>query len=227
MCSIFASFNIFIYNELSKRNSYRGRKLSSGKYLSTIFEYDVNENEIKSRADKELDHKELGLLRIASDDYYYIGHCHAPTTSSKTALLNNHPSRIENSLLWHNGIIKSECISEMQRGLNIDDDWDTKLLHHWILEDYSLGDVDGSFSCLFYDGTKFKLFRNEIAPMFIDNEFNLSSVKFEGARLTTSNIIFEIDLKNKYLHGISTFKTKNNPYYFIDGKKENETHKVK
>jgi hypothetical protein len=60
------------------------------------------------------------------------------------------------------------------------------------------------------------LFRNEISPMFIDKQMNISSTKFEDSEETCPNVVFRMDLNYNNLINVGEFKTAENPYYFTE-----------
>ena len=66
----------------------------------------------------------------------------------------------------------------MQEGLQSKEQWDTGLMHDWLINKKSLDYIDGTFACLRYKNGKLYIFRNEISPLFIDDELNISSTKF-------------------------------------------------
>ena len=51
--------------------------------------------------------------------------------------------------------------------------------------------------------------------MFIDEDHNISSTKFEGSKSLEPNVIWEFN-PGKTLIGIGYFKTVENPYFFMD-----------
>lgn len=134
---------------------------------------------------------------------YLIGHSQAPT--SKTSHI--HPAAYKNAKLWHNGLI-----------LGMNDKWDTEYILTSIHDNgfKSLSDLEGSFACVYQIDNELFVFRNELSPLFIDDDLNISSTKFIYCHDVEPNVIFKVDLFNKRLIKISEFKTKNNPYYFND-----------
>jgi glutamine phosphoribosylpyrophosphate amidotransferase len=151
---------------------------------------------------------------------YVIIHMQAPTTDSKNAncihpALDNPYSR--GSLLWHNGIIKEKEVERLREKYQLKATWDTYILLHHLILGGSLDEIDGTFSCLWYnDDRELRLFRNEISPMFIDSNSNISSTKFINSVPTEPNVMFDFDpFKNK-LAPLYSFETKENPYYFGD-----------
>jgi glutamine phosphoribosylpyrophosphate amidotransferase len=153
--------------------------------------------------------------------YYYIVHSQAPTTESRD-ISNVHPAKMFDrtgnmSLLWHNGIIKDIAVKQLQAELNNSSTWDTELLMHYITTGTgNLSNIDGSFACLMYHNKSLYMFRNEISPLFIDFDMNISSTKFEievtGSFPVIHNRMYKLDLKNNKSTIESTFLTKNSPY---------------
>ena len=117
-------------------------------------------------------------------------------------------------MLWHNGIIKEKTITKLQDELETKCTWDTMLLLKYISIHESPDNVDGTFSCMLYDGISLSIFRNEISPMFIDNELNISSTKFENSRRLDPNIMYQLHLHTNTLEEYNKFETVENPYYF-------------
>jgi asparagine synthetase B (glutamine-hydrolysing) len=134
---------------------------------------------------------------------FLVCHSQAPTTNSN----NVHPAVYGDAMLWHNGIIKQKNILEGS--------WDTA----WLLKniiDYgwsSLSRIDGTFACIMYLAGDLFIFRNEISPLFLDDQFNVSSVKFEGSRSLTPNKVWKLNFETSYLDTVAYFDTFENPYY--------------
>jgi glutamine phosphoribosylpyrophosphate amidotransferase len=207
MCAIIGSFDIDKLKDLVELNSYRGQQSYS------FSEYDPENQQLLMRQ------KCLGAFSLDNVEVkagmYYVAHIQAPTTGA-SAIESIHPSvrNDGNDLLWHNGIIKDYFVKDMQESLQSKEQWDTGLMHDWLINGKSLDEVDGTFACLRYKDGKLYIFRNEISPLFIDDELNISSTKFEGAEQVRENQIWCIDFDNKALFGGPTFITKENPYYF-------------
>ena len=207
MCGIFASKDLNKFLQLKDLNAYRGQH----SYSYSTYDYLTEELYVHKRGLGEFDDTYL-------DDrpyLYHIGHIQAPTTSSK-GTDNIHPSKAGFSYLWHNGILKTDCIKRLQKEMNTDDEWDTALLNQWFTRQYDLSIIDGTFSCLRSIYGKMYIFRNEISPMFIDDDFSLSSVKFKDSKATEPNIAQLMDLRKCVMYNIKKFKTKENPYYFAE-----------
>jgi hypothetical protein len=216
MCAITGSFSREKTSELIALNSYRGGHSSS---ISAL-RFDKNPRMWYNRRLGEINHS---YLTTAPGDFW-ITHQQAPTTTERK-MDSVHPAAFEQrynqnqfgeQLLWHNGIVKEECIKDLQYYYNLDYKWDTKLILYSIMKDgyEALNKIDGSFSCLYYDGVDLFLFRNEISPMFIDDELTFSSTKFEGSRETEPNKVWRLNLIERILEDVATFKTIENPYYF-------------
>ena len=211
MCSIIGSFKKDKLAELADLNRYRGE------HSHSLYVFCPETNNIKFQ------HKALGSLNFNEHelpDGYIVAHQQAPTTEK---LDNNiHPAEWKNNLLWHNGIIKASTVKRLQEIHESDETWDTKLMLYNLdkfHETHALEELDGSFSCLWMRqrkyGPELVLFRNEISPMFIDDDFNISSNKFKGAKPTEANTIHFFDMNYMQLAADTKFKTVNNPYYGI------------
>jgi hypothetical protein len=208
MCSIVGSFETDKLKELVLLNSYRGSFSHSVSY------YDINEHKF-SYLQKAFGSPNMDEIEIPTD-HYGIVHVQAPTTS-QTDTQSIHPSTRWNSLLWHNGILKPKTIEFLQRAYDDTSVWDTGLLHRKLVgPDPMPNDVDGSFSCLWYDDLtdNLFLFRNQISPMFIDINLNISSTKFEGSESTQPDVFLRMDFKNMTTEETFKFETVNNPYFF-------------
>lgn len=200
MCGIFASFNKERLKELYEINRYRGEINYS------LSSFDIEDNvRLRSlvRHEGKMPDDAVDKFLIVTGDYM-VGHIQAPTSQSTSI----HPAEYEGCLLWHNGIIKQSVLQGSP--------WDTQ----WMLEKLAvkgvseLSSFDGTFACIMYASKGLFVFRNEISPMFIDDELSISSTKFQGSRSLEPNTFFEIDLSNRTLTALYKFTTKENPYYF-------------
>ena len=50
--------------------------------------------------------------------------------------------------------------------------------------------------------------------MFVDDQLNISSTKFENGTSTEPNKVLKINFTTKALNEVGSFTTKENPYYF-------------
>ena len=216
MCAIAGSRDLETLKELVTLNSYRG----SHSYSFSIYNgYSGVLHVVKKR---------LGVIDLDSlcipRDGYGIVHVQAPTTDARSEEFI-HPATIPSVTneypfyaLWHNGIIKEEVVKSF-RGI-IATSWDTRIMIELLNQRQTnwevLNQMDGTFSCLFYDGLNrsLKLFRNQISPMFIDDNLNISSTKFEGSRETEPDVVFGMNLDDNTLTKMGEFKTVENPYFF-------------
>ena len=217
MCAIFGSSSKEKFLELVEVNQYRGSESWSVAQFQTgaLKHYRDGEtfklvNEFKGLGEFFLDvMDEFEEQDLLLNNFYYLGHVQAPTTSS----VSIHPSKYDNDLLWHNGIIKDYQVKEWQEEYG-NKEWDTELLHRHIILGGSLDDVDGTFSCARYDKEHIYLFRNEISPLFYDNNLNISSAEFKNAEETEAGVMYKMNLHDRELEVIQRFETKENPYYF-------------
>lgn len=222
MCAIVGSFNTEKLRELVKLNLYRG----SHSYSISLYDTYLNRLTIVKRNIGEIDLNDV----VVPSRNYGIVHVQAPTTSAKD-LDSVHPARagfissftvdkntkheFYEEALWHNGILKENTVVELQQHIGLIE-WDTLLLLSELSHDgwNALNNIDGTFSCLYYNRGSCYLFRNEISPMFIDDELNISSTKFAGSKSTEPNKVLKIEFDYKTAAPIFTFKTVENPYYF-------------
>lgn len=218
MCAITGSKNLDVLKELVALNSYRG----SHSYSFSLYNMYTGHLHVLK--------KKLGKINL--DEYniptncYAIVHIQAPTTDARTenfihpAVVPNATSEFPFYALWHNGIIKEDVVREFKDTENTS--WDTMIMLSMLNKSQTdwkvLNKFDGSFSCLFYDGTRQRLclFRNQISPMYIDDDMNISSTKFEGCLDTLPDVVYEMDLNDNKLHPTGSFTTVENPYFFME-----------
>jgi hypothetical protein len=221
MCAIVGSLSAEKLRELVALNSYRG----SHSYSYSLYDPDTG---VLSIVDKGLGSINVNKI-VFPDNLYGIVHVQAPTTEARSEEFI-HPAIIPNiyskqtprKALWHNGIVKAHVIERYSRRTCTS--WDTMQILRLISENNAINDwdvlsnIDGTFSCLYYDetNTNLFLFRNEISPMFIDKELNISSTKFEGSAETPPNQVLRMDFVTESLHNEYNFETVENPYYFGD-----------
>lgn len=191
---------------MCKLNEYRGQSTHSIAYYDTYYDefkkIERNKGPINYDDIIELD-----------PSIYYIVHMQAPTFEPKNKT-NIHPAEDGITRLYHNGILKQQTVEMLQGKWNNFNDWDTELLLLELNGDSDLSDIDGSFSCLWYNGAYLHLLRNEISPMFIDlNTFDISSTSFDSSVSIDPNIIYKLKLYQKDIIPTKYFKTVNNPYY--------------
>ncbi len=207
MCAIIGSFDPKKVIELCELNAYRGQASHSITYID-------GHGPIAQK-------KKMGpinyddILQLEGKDIYIVAHLQAPTGDFHDKYI--HPSDIYDCLLWHNGIVKQDEIERLNEKYGTTYEWDTDLINALLYEENTdvLSEIDGSFACLWSDVPNLYAFRNEIAPLFADDDLNVSSTKFENADSLLPNMMykFKFDERKLYSTGIE-FKTKNNPYYF-------------
>lgn len=210
MCALTGSLNKNKIKELYALNAYRGElsySLASFRPKKERIDFQVLLQDQGKMPANLID----DLPAIEGD--YFVCHSQAPTTDSK----NIHPAVYGDAMLWHNGIIKQKNI--------LAGTWDTA----WLLEniiDYgwsALSRVDGTFACVLYWGGSIFIFRNEISPLFVDENLNFSSTKFDGSNSLPPNKVWMLNLQTGYLDTVAYFDTFENPYY-IPGNYETNQH---
>ena len=212
MCSIFGSFSKDKLVELAELNMYRGQHSYSFSF------YDPYNRHI-TYMQRSLGSIPLDQIRIPKGEYC-IAHMQAPTTDNKSDK-TIHPANIGQHYLWHNGIVKDKWVKEYSSniliGPNAPISWDTFLILYKYLTTGSLNDIDGTFSCLYYrDGEGLELFRNEISPMFVDEESNISSTKFNRSFSLEPNKVWTFNPGQPIINSMGSFNTVENPYFFMD-----------
>jgi hypothetical protein len=211
MCSIIGSFTKEKIIELCELNKYRGEHSNSISYYIPKEHYFFS----ISRALGPIDYDRINIPKGA----YCVVHMQAPTTENKT-MDCVHPAAAGSQIMWHNGILKPETIDRLREkhtGKLLPTavkNWDTFLLLLDVKKEGYPKDIDGSFSCLYADESRKKLwlFRNEISPLFWDTDMNVSSTKFENSVKVPPNQMWEVDFKKMTLLPGLKFRTVLNPY---------------
>ena len=215
MCAIVGSKNVNTIKKLIELNSYRG----SHSFSFSLFNLYTGHLHVIER---RLGSINLDNINIPHNSYGIV-HVQAPTTDARDTnsihpampLEGNVSKEFPSYALWHNGIIKQDTINNYSEQYNTG--WDTLIMLNEVSKGWdTLNNFDGTFSCLLYDGRDYslKLFRNEISPMFIDSEMNISSTRFEGSVETTPNVVWKMNLYDNELIDVGSFDTVENPYFF-------------
>lgn len=139
-----------------------------------------------------------------------IYHYQAPTSN----LSKFHPNRLENDLLWHNGLLKEHQIAELQEIYNTDEGWDTALLHTYIKEGKDLSVIDGSFAVFRFVNGELYACRNALVTLYSNEDHSvLSSAKIKGVcdKLIDHGYWYKYT-DGKFVKQDGHFETKNNPY---------------
>ena len=206
MCSIIGSYDIEMVKDLAKLNEYRGQHSHSFFVL-------LNNKIVYSHKDYGELNIDDHLHKVDNDQNYYIVHQQAPTSLQVEDTI--HPAQLGGHYLWHNGIIKNKCIKELQSKYMLSTGWDTQLLLYSLVKNHKPIDIDGTFACLWLDPAgDVYVFRNEISPLFMDDDFNISSTMFDGCFSVLPNTMLRINMMNKIKQQTNTFKTIENPYFF-------------
>jgi hypothetical protein len=210
MCSIVGSFSVEKFKELLELNKSRG----SFSYSLTVIDSYKN----KSTTTKDFGDFDLSLLDNIPKGAYLLGHCQAPTNGLHKLVERIHPYVMKNgSKILHNGIIKTKSMKILNEKMGTNYEWDTQALAEYISSDLisRLADIEGSFACvLIEDNTFVEVFRNAIAPLFTDDNGNLSSTKFKSSISIKENTFYLLSFVTKSFLPIGTFINTHNPYYF-------------
>ena len=126
-------------------------------------------------------------------DNLQVCHVQAPTGGMTKDTNRIHPTMIDQTMLWHNGILTPRGIRFLQDRLGTEETFDTKLLHQAILRyGYDiLSQIEGMFSCVYYNGTELHMFRTKHGKLFTDLE-NISSERFPGSRCIDADRVYRV-----------------------------------
>ncbi len=206
MCSISGSFSLQKLSELVELNRYRGE------HSHSFSIYDVNKKKFIGTI------RQLGPIDMSTVclplGCYGIVHQQAPTTENKS-MDTVHPAQKNENVLFHNGILKPKEIKRLKKKHKSKSTWDTELLLLDLIKEGVPLNIDGSFSCVYYDGNgELFLFRNSIAPMFEDSDLNISSTKFTGGNAIRPDTMYRMNFEDKKLDTTKRkFITMENPYW--------------
>ena len=195
MCSIISSFKKETLEKLVDLNQFRGN------FSYSYLEFETNELT-----------KQFGQYCksvINNNLNYKISHLQAPTGGLIQDIDRIHPTNINDSKLYHNGIITSRGIKYLQSKLNSTETFDTWLLHKSI-DEFGfeiLSEIEGLFSCLYIKDGKIFIFRTRHGKLYIDEEMSISSERFENSKCINYDTVYEVDIINKNVNIINKFKT--------------------
>ena len=191
MCSIVVSYTKNVLQHLIQLNAYRGTE----KYAAFVH--------------GDMFQGSSMMPETLQCDKFTVVHHQAPTHPRS----ESQPAQIGENFLFHNGIIKQRGLKKIADEIGIDSEWDTKILcaiasnRRWDL----LSDVDGTFACIARIDYEWFVFRNDLAPMFVDVHLNMSSTKFDGSIAIPANKVFKLD--GFQLAEVATFTTFDSVYY--------------
>ncbi len=198
MCSIIAGWETEVVKNLIDINQHRG----NFSYSYTEFENNKPSCQVKDFGDFN--------KSLIENNCYKICHVQAPTGSLKEDIGRIHPVMNNKNMLWHNGIVTPRGIRHLQKMLITEEEFDTKLIFD-SLEKFGfdiLSDIEGLFACVYYNEEDFYIFRSKHAKIYIDDNMNISSEKFENSFCIPYDTIYKIRLQDKSLEKICNFKTK-------------------
>lgn len=199
MCGLFAARNKQSLIELSKSNLYRGSRTHS---VSTFRNGHVSICRFTGAFDP---------TKVADGADFYICHVQAPTNKSA----HSHPAIVNtdsgDSHIWHNGILLDRYLKS--KGTH---EWDTMHIAEAFPEQ-RLSELEGSFACFHFMNGSLSVFRNDISPLFMNEEGTAySSTRTIATNISVpSNKVFNIDLRTFKITQIDEFTTMENPYFFI------------
>lgn len=203
MCSIVGSFSKDTFIELLNLNRYRG----AFSHSLTLF------RDKETLVFKGFGEFNLALLDNVEPGDYLLGHCQAPTNGLVRDYDRIHPCVTDNVKLLHNGIIKKQEVDRLNEQLNTKYSWDTQVLCDLVGDSFQkLSEVEGSFACACIKKDELFLFRNAIAPLYLDNLSNISSTKIPNSAMILHNTVYV--LQNGIFVAAETFNNTHNPYYF-------------
>lgn len=200
MCAIIGSFDIKSILKLVEKNQHRGRVAYS------ISLYNIKSGMVTSEYKLGEFNSEF-LKSMNTDGCYVVCHLQSPTGTGYSDEKRRHPSVVNNSYLWHNGILMPSTIKMLQEKY-YESTFDTHLLHQWLLSRGKLNEIEGSFACLFIVDNSMKIFRSKHAKLYIDDNMTISSESFFESKCINADRIYMMDLEKGSLVIESYFKTK-------------------
>jgi hypothetical protein len=215
MCGISASFNLDTLLELIDINNKRGT------FSFSLLVYNTKKEAIEAIYQSFSDSRPSIIeyyKQLNNKDLYYISHSQAPTSTDiglTEDITRIHPAKLDNRVLYHNGILKEKSINQLQLKYGLKENWDTKLLLTCIDDSYNnLNQIEGSYACI--DILKdIKIFRNESSILYFDDELNLSSTKIKNMKEVPINAVFILNFKDMELNNIFSFKSPDHGYIIL------------
>jgi hypothetical protein len=200
MCSIISASDLEMGKHLIELNQFRG----SFSYSFTTIDKGRPTAQIKDFGEFPLD-----ILETFRNERF-IAHVQAPTGGLIKDVDRIHPVQDDINMLWHNGLLTPKGVKYLQDLLKTDEDFDTRLLFNAI-EKYGfdiLNEIEGLFSCLYLKDGKVYLFRTKHGKLYVDEDMNISSERFEGSKCINADTIYEINFEDKSIKEVGKFKTK-------------------
>jgi len=202
MCSIISTTSDTKALELLELNQHRG----NFSYSMTTLQSNLPTSQVKGFGEFPKE--------ILKDNERMIIHVQAPTGGLIKDHKRIHPVQNINdprNFLYHNGLLTPKGIKFLQNQPNIkhNETFDTKLLfdairlYGWEI----LSKIEGLFSCVYGRSGEIYMFRSKHGKLFIDNDMNISSERFNNSKCINSDTIYKIDFKNNKLIEIDKFKT--------------------
>jgi hypothetical protein len=218
MCGISASFDVDILITLMTLNNKRGR------HSFSLMVYDVSNKSIFALHQGFDDCREVlaKYYKQLNRHFYYISHSQAPTSTdigSEYDFSRIHPANIDDSYLYHNGIIKDDSIDKLRIMVNSNSYWDTMLLLQGLVHydecSYILNFIKGSYACILVSKATIFTFRNDSSILYYDDDLNISSINYSSTMTELpSNMMFLLDLDFLVLVETSDFNSPDEGYHF-------------
>lgn len=202
MCSIIGSFDGKVLKKLIRLNQFRGN--FSHSYTEIIT--DNNQLNAQVQAFGEFNYN---IIDTDIEEIYKIAHTQAPTGGMIKDIERVHPISSGNNMLWHNGLITPRGIEYLQNILCTNETFDTKLLLDAVEKEGFgvLNFIEGLFSCIYLKDGRLYMFRTKHGKLFIDDDFSISSERFEGSKCINADTVYEFMPKEKHLLVVDKFKT--------------------
>ena len=176
-------------------------------YGHSIGSYDLQNDSMFSvlRGPNELPHNRID----DTGHFYQIVYLHFEPCDRniQPASMFNNDYSLSDSILWMNGELASKEIEKLQFEEDTKETWEPWLMLHHVERYGSPVEVDGSFACMYSDGTYLYAFRNQLEAIFFDKDFNFCSLPFENSEVLPSEKMFQLDMEKKKMKVVDTFTT--------------------
>ena len=128
---------------------------------------------------------------VQKDNLYFLVHTHSPTDLDS----QSHPAISDGHFMWHNGMILPEGREHMKQTSLPMTMWDTAMLLNFYKSGAKnrkrLGEIVGSFACVYMNKGEMTFFRNPHAPLFYDNkDMAISSVPLPDMKKAKAGVFY-------------------------------------
>ena len=204
-------YKMSIVGSFSKEKLLELCEFNKPNSVYSIAEYDMINKGLCSvnRSTAPLYYTSFDGFPIGADGIYTI-------VWQQEANKNIQPAEMNWHHLWFDGEMKPQAIKSFKSDYSLKTDWPAYLLLQHILRCNGTPiHVDGTLACIYSDGRSLFLFRNEFGSLFIDHDFNLASIRFEGSQSVRPNEVLWMNfdtLKLRYIDEFETVKIPTNYY---------------